>query len=78
MDSATRRGRIVSQLSCQTRQDVFRGLNNQSQIKLEKRSLNHRITAKRFSATVFIAQADGLLTEITKVKSALMKNGKSK
>ena len=54
MDRATWRGRIVSQLSCQTRQDVFRGLNNQSQIKLEKRSLNHRITAKRFSATYFI------------------------
>ena len=49
MDSATWRGRIVSQLSCQTRQDVFRGLNNQSQMELEKRSLNHRITAKRFS-----------------------------
>jgi hypothetical protein len=30
---------------------VFRGLNNQSQMELEKRSLNHRITAKRFSAT---------------------------
>jgi hypothetical protein len=30
------------------------------------------------SIPVFIAQADGLLTEITKVKSALMKNGKSK
>ena len=49
MDSATWRRRIVSQLSCQTRQDVFRGLNNQSQMGLEKRSLNHRITAKRFS-----------------------------
>jgi very-short-patch-repair endonuclease len=56
MDSATWRGRIVSQLSCQTRRDVFRGLNNQSQMELEKRSLNHRITAKRFSATSDIKQ----------------------
>jgi hypothetical protein len=30
------------------------------------------------SIPVFIAQADGLLTEITKVKSALMKDGKGK
>ena len=51
MDSATWRRRIVPQFSCQTRQDVFSGLNNQSQMELEKRSLNHSITAKRFSAT---------------------------
>src|ERR1700676_5369604 len=37
-------------LSCQTRQDVFSGLNNQSQMASEKRDQNHRITAKRFSA----------------------------
>jgi hypothetical protein len=38
-------------LSRQTRQDVFCALNNQSQMELEKRGPNHRITAKRFSAT---------------------------
>jgi site-specific recombinase XerD len=54
MGSATWRRPIVSQLSCQTRQQVFRGLSKQSQVESEKRGLNHRITAKRFSATSFI------------------------
>ena len=49
MNGTTWRRRIVSQLSCQTRQQVFRGLSKQSQVESEKRGLNHRITAKRFS-----------------------------
>jgi len=35
MGSATWRRGIVSQLSCQTRQEVFRGLIKQSQVGLE-------------------------------------------
>jgi hypothetical protein len=53
MGSATWRRRIVSQLSCQTRQVMFPGLNSHSQVGLGKQGVNHRITAKRFSATSF-------------------------
>jgi hypothetical protein len=35
MDSATWRLRIVSQLSCETRQDVFGSLNKQRQMGLK-------------------------------------------
>jgi hypothetical protein len=48
--------RLAVELSDQT--GVFRGLSNQSQMALEKRGLNQKITAKRFSATS-VAAYDG-------------------
>jgi hypothetical protein len=52
---------------------VFRSSNNQSQMELEKRGPNHRITAKRFSATDFFIDLSSHNTR--NVEAAAMMRG---